>query len=99
MNQLFDATIESISTRRDNTLKLAIGTQELDTDAESKLLALKNKYVKILISDENINSEQIKAVNELKTSVAVVRNDIDHLKKSIEGSDLDAFLDGENDGE
>lgn len=66
MNQLFDATIESISTRRDNTLKLSIGTQELDTDAESKLLALKNKYVKVLISDENINSEQIKAINDLK---------------------------------
>lgn len=66
MNQVFDATIENISTRRDNTLKLVIGTQEVSNEAGAKLLSLRNKYVKVLISDESINQKQIDAVSETK---------------------------------
>lgn len=66
MNQVFDATIENISTRRDNTLKLVIGTQEVSNEAGAKLLSLRNKYVKVLISDESINQKQIEEVSKTK---------------------------------
>lgn len=56
------ATIENITTRRDNTLKVTIGTQELPAEEEAKMFKFRNKVSKILFSDDNINQEMIDAV-------------------------------------
>jgi ssDNA-specific exonuclease RecJ len=62
------ATIENITTRRDNTLKVTIGTQELGPEEEAKLFQFRNKVSKILFSDDNINQEMIDAVSDAPIS-------------------------------
>lgn len=64
MKLIINATIESIGTRVDGTIKIALGTQELGAGDGGKLLELRNKYVKVLISDDNIETEVIDAVIE-----------------------------------
>jgi hypothetical protein len=54
MKALLEATIEAISTRVDNTISIKIGTQELAPEMCVQLFQMRNKLVKILISDTNI---------------------------------------------
>ncbi len=64
MSIIFIATIESISTRSDKTLKVILGTQETTDETAAGLINLRGQLVKVLFSDENIIQETIKAVEE-----------------------------------
>ncbi len=64
MKLIINATIEAISTRLDGTIKIALGTQELGPGDGGKLLELRNKYVKCLISTDNIESEVVAVVTD-----------------------------------
>ena len=52
---VLEATIEGISTRVDNTISIKIGTQELESSACVQLFQMRNKLVKVLLSDSNIS--------------------------------------------
>lgn len=54
MKLILDGILESIQTRQDNSLKLTIGTQETDPKQAGDLFGLRNKYIKLLLSDNNI---------------------------------------------
>lgn len=54
MKIVFPAIFESFATRADGSIKLILGSQELDTTHAAELLKLRNKYVKCLLSDSNI---------------------------------------------
>lgn len=66
MKIILDGVIEGISTRNDGSVKLSIGTQELDSSKAGDLFQLRNKYVKILLSDSNISALEEKLVDEEK---------------------------------
>jgi hypothetical protein len=55
MNLIIEATIENISTRADNTIKVVIGTQEMDAEQSAKLFQFRNQVSKVLFSTDNIS--------------------------------------------
>lgn len=54
MNALFDGQIEGIATRKDRTMVIRIGSQELPTAVKSNILDLDQRHIKVYMSDENI---------------------------------------------
>lgn len=66
MKIVLDATLESLSTRMDNTIKVTIGTQEVEAQQAASLFALRGKFVKVLLSDNNIEQKQIESVDKLQ---------------------------------
>ena len=62
MNLILTGTVESISTRADKTLKVVIGTQELDNDSAGKLVSFRGSYTKILLSTDQISEDAKEAV-------------------------------------
>tara|TARA_R110000772_G_scaffold212359_1_gene322890 strand:- start:313 stop:675 length:363 start_codon:yes stop_codon:yes gene_type:complete len=69
---LLKATVENLSSRKDNTLKITIGTQQLKEGAE--LFALQNELVSIGISRLNITQEDVELIAENKFGVDDVPN-------------------------
>lgn len=65
MKLLIDATLEGLSTRMDNTIKVTIGTQELDAEQASKLFAFRGKFCKVLLSNTAIEQKEVDAVDIL----------------------------------
>lgn len=66
MKIVFTAILENISTRTDNSVKLTLGSQEMDSSNAAQMFELRNKFVKILISDNNISPLEDKLLDELK---------------------------------
>jgi len=54
MKIVFAGLLENISTRSDGTVKLVLGSQEIDSSQAAKMFELRNKFLKILMSDDNI---------------------------------------------
>ncbi len=65
MKILFDATLEGLSTRMDNTIKVTIGTQEMTPNQAASLFGLRGEFVKVLLSNTAIDKEQIEAIDKL----------------------------------
>lgn len=62
---ILDCTLESLSTRMDNTIKVTIGTQEVGAEQAASLFALRGKFVKVLLSDSGIQQKEVDAVDSL----------------------------------
>jgi hypothetical protein len=56
-------TIESVSSRKDKTLKVVIGTQEASPELAARLFALIDQYTKFLFAP-NITKEAVQAIEE-----------------------------------
>lgn len=54
MKIVLAGTIEGINTRQDGTIKLTFGTQELSSETVGNVFQLRSKYVKCLLSNDNI---------------------------------------------
>jgi hypothetical protein len=67
MGVLIQAQVENIATRKDRTIKLTIGTQEMNPKQSSELFQLNNNLVNIYISPNQILSEAMSEID--KTSV------------------------------
>lgn len=65
MKLIFDGSIERVSTRRDKTISLLIGSQELSPEMNARLFNLANKHTKILISDTNITEGEASEVEKV----------------------------------
>ena len=57
---IIPAIIESISTRKDNTLKVIIGTNEITPDKVGSLMAMHNKMAYVAIKPEIFNKSVCK---------------------------------------
>ena len=66
MKILLESIVESISTRSDGSVKITLGTQELDSSAAGNLFQLRNGFVKVLLSDTNISAIEESLVDEQK---------------------------------
>lgn len=63
---LLSAQVESVATRKDCTVKVVIGTQELTPSKAGELVALANKLVAVYISPkETIDSREINQVDQI----------------------------------
>jgi hypothetical protein len=60
------AIIENISTRKDNTLKVVLGTNEITPDKVGQLMALHNKMAYVGIKAEMFNPDEKAMLSELK---------------------------------
>jgi hypothetical protein len=65
MKIVFDATLEGLSTRMDDTIKVVIGTQEVTAEQGLALLKLRGKFCKVMLSDTSIEQKEIDAVDSL----------------------------------
>lgn len=55
MKLILSGVLENIATRTDGSIKLILGTQEMGTDDAGRLFTLRNKFIKVLLSDSNIS--------------------------------------------
>lgn len=63
---IFDCTLEGISTRADKTIKVTLGTQEMDSKQAMALFEMRSKFIKVLFSDTAIEQKEVDAVNSLE---------------------------------
>lgn len=64
---ILPAQIENLATRRDNTLKIIIGTQELPPEKIGSLFHLINKLAYVMIKSESFSQDEVDAVQALNT--------------------------------
>lgn len=65
MNIVAAGIVEGLSTRVDGTIRITLGSQEMGSDDAGRLFTLRGKYVKFLVSDQNISTLQAEAVTSV----------------------------------
>lgn len=96
---LLAATVENITTRKDHTVKLTLGTQELSPGKAGDLFNLMNKTAVIYISPKEVSQNEIDQVDQIdpefggKTQSQRIRNVLYLLfEKNKEGfKDFDSY--------
>jgi hypothetical protein len=66
---LIPGQVEGISTRKDKTIKITIGTQELTPSAAAELLRLSQSYCYFGIKEEPFRKEETELIDSLKTNI------------------------------
>lgn len=66
MKLILTGSVESINTRQDNTVKFVLGTQELGSEQAAKLFEFRGKFIKILLTDANIQPLEERMIEETK---------------------------------
>ena len=69
------AIIEGVTTRRDKTLKITIGVNELPPDKAGAILGLQNEFAYIAIKKDDFGKEELEKIETLKA-------DLDDTKKT-----------------
>lgn len=65
MKIILESILENISTRNDGSIKLVLATQEILPEKAGELFQMRNKFIKILLSDSNITEQEEKLLDEL----------------------------------
>jgi hypothetical protein len=65
MGILIQAQIESISSRKDKTVKLVIGTNELPNNKAGELFSMQNSIVNLYLSNNPIQDEMMKEIDKI----------------------------------
>jgi hypothetical protein len=63
--QLIAAIVENITTRKDRSLKVVIGTQEMNPGAAAQLLQYAHQLVTIYISPAAVDNREIEQVDKI----------------------------------
>ncbi len=66
--------IEGVSTRKDRTVKITFGTQELRGKDAAKLLDLQNELVTLGIAEKGLTDKEIQTLQEAKSGLDDVPN-------------------------
>jgi len=61
--------IEGVSTRKDKTVKVVIGTQELDMRQAGEVFGLTGGYAYVAIKQEEFSPWEVKEMNDLKADL------------------------------
>lgn len=64
MRLILEAVLENISTRSDGSIKVSLATQEIDPSQAANLFTMRNRFMKVLLSDTNISPLEEKLVDE-----------------------------------
>ena len=63
MKIIISSVLENISTRNDGTVKLTLGTQELDPGAAGNIFQLRGKFIKVFLSDDGITDMEANVIS------------------------------------
>jgi isopentenyldiphosphate isomerase len=66
---LLPAQIESIASRKDKTVRITIGTQELTPAQAAELFQLNQKFCYAAIKEESFQASEVDAIENLKTDL------------------------------
>jgi len=66
---LLPAQIESIASRKDKTVKITLGTQELTPAQAAEIFQLNQKFCYTAIKEESFKSDEVDAIENLKTDM------------------------------
>jgi len=72
--------IESIASRKDKSVKLTIGTQELHPSQASELFSLNQQFCYIALKPEHFTKEETDALDELKTDLDTIKTPSQRLR-------------------
>lgn len=64
MKIVLGCMVETIASRQDGTLKFTLGANEMDASQAGSLFQLRGKFIKVLLSDNNISPLEEKLVDE-----------------------------------
>lgn len=67
---VFSATVENVTTRKDRTIKITIGTQELPPEKMAALFAMQNNIGYVAIKAEDFGRAELEALEAAKAEVA-----------------------------
>lgn len=63
--ELFAAIVENVSTRKDRTIKITIGTNEISPAKAGQLITYSNQLVSVYISPSEIDTKEIDQVDKI----------------------------------
>lgn len=63
MKLICSAILEKVSTRADGSIIINLGLQEMPDGTGGKLIDLRMKYLKVLLSDSNISKDEVMVVD------------------------------------
>lgn len=66
---IIPAQLESVGTRKDKTLKLTFGTNELSPSQASELFTIANQFGYLAFKDEDFKREELEVVESLKSEL------------------------------
>jgi len=66
---LIPAQLEAVTTRKDKTLKLTFGTNELTPAQASELFTIANQFGYLAFKDESFKREELEVVESLKSEL------------------------------
>jgi hypothetical protein len=66
---LLPVTVENITTRRDRSIKIVLGTQELSSGKAGELFTLLNNLAVVYISPKEVDQKEINQVDRLDPDV------------------------------
>lgn len=66
---LLPAQIETITTRKDKTVKITLGTQELTPAQAAEIFQLNQKFCYTAIKEETFQADEVDAIESLKTDL------------------------------
>jgi hypothetical protein len=58
--------LNKINTLLDGSVKLEIGTQEITPESAGQLFSIRGKYLKVILSEENVVSEALDEIKDLE---------------------------------
>jgi hypothetical protein len=71
---ILPAIIEGIATRKDKTVRITIGTQELPPDKAGQLMSLQNAMSYVAIKAEDFSDKQKEDISQLETPLIGVKS-------------------------
>lgn len=77
---ILPSIIESVSTRKDKTVKVVIGTQELDMRQAGEIFGLTGGYAYVAIKSEDFSPWEVKEMSEIKADLSSVKTPSQRLR-------------------
>lgn len=77
---ILPSIIESVSTRKDKTVKVVIGTQELDMRQAGEIFSLSGGYAYVGIKEEQFSPWEVKEMDEIKADLSTVKTPSQRLR-------------------
>ena len=77
---LLPAQVESITTRKDKSVKITIGTQELTPADAAKIFYLNQQFCYLAIKPEPFTREEIGSIDSLKTDLNTAKTPSQRLR-------------------
>lgn len=72
--------IEAISSRKDKTIKLTIGTQELNPSQAAELFNLTQQFCYLALKPEYFTKEETELISDLKTDIDNIKSPSQRLR-------------------